>query len=208
MLDGITMAAARRAAAPRLLHAADNAGIARTFLLPQPEEARSIPVRAGDQPGDLGEARVGLSRIGEPALCDNHAMSGAGPFPDEFGTGLDPAPAQGGQHRRWILGLGQAVEQPLGRSIEATERFDLQLIGERPEQEIALEAGRSRRSHLPLPVRPQLLEAEIAQPRDLAFDPHEIRHGQAICWPAGAERTSARIRYTVLPFGLLPLSMA
>src|SRR5215210_5034155 len=89
MLNAITMAAARRAAAPRLLHAADNAGIARTFLLPQPEEARSIPVRAGDQPGDLGEARIALSRIGEPALCDDHAMSGAGPFPDELGAGLD-----------------------------------------------------------------------------------------------------------------------
>src|SRR5215210_1304660 len=101
---------------------------------------------------------------------------------------------------RWILGLGQAVEQPLGRSIEATQRLDLQLIGKRPEQEVALEAGRSWRSHLPLPLRPQLVEAEIAQPRDLAFDPHEIRHGQAIGWAAGAERSSADIRYTVLPF--------
>src|SRR5215210_8766780 len=38
-------------------------------------------------------------------------------------------------------------------------------------------AGRSRRTHLPLPLYPKLLEAEIAQPRDLTFDPHEIRHG-------------------------------
>ena len=101
-----------------------------------------------------------------------------------------------------------AVEQPLGRPIEATQRFDLEVIGERPEQEVALEAGRSRGTNLPLPLRPQLLEAEIAQSRDLAFDPHEIRHDQAICWPAGAGRSSADIRYTVLPFGLLPFSMA
>ena len=50
---GSGQAGGRAAASPPCGHART----AGTFLLPQPEEARSIPVRAGDQPGDLGEAR-------------------------------------------------------------------------------------------------------------------------------------------------------
>src|SRR4051812_15334764 len=100
MLEAPITAAARRAAAPRLFHGAYDGRTGGRFLLPQAEEARSIPVRAGDQPGDLREARIALSGVGEPTLSDDHAMSGAAPFPDEFGTGLDPAPAQRRQHRR------------------------------------------------------------------------------------------------------------
>src|SRR5215210_2199034 len=111
------------------------------LLVAQAEEAGSVPVGAGDQASDRGEARVGLSEIGIAAIQHDDAMDGAGPFPDELGAGLDPAPTQRRKDRGRIFRFRQAVEQTLGRAIETSEGLDLEVIGDRPEQELALEAG-------------------------------------------------------------------
>jgi hypothetical protein len=80
-------------------------------------------------------------------------------------------------------------------AIETSEGLDLTVICERPKQEIALEAGGWWRPHLPPPLRPQLLEAETAQPRDLSFDSGVIGHrAQPACSVAGALRSPEAIR--------------
>src|SRR5215207_11070084 len=177
MLNAAHARSTRRTTAPLFPYARSGSfpGI-RTFLLPQPEEARPVPVRSGDETRDLGETGVCLPRIRIAALDHDHAMDRARPSPDELGAGLDPALTQRAQHRGRIPRLGQAVEQALARPVETAEGLDLQLMGQGPEQEIALEAGGRRPPHLPPPLRPQLFEAKIAQPRDLSFDPGEIGH--------------------------------
>src|SRR5215210_8933820 len=119
--------------------------LALALLVAQAEEPWSVPVGAGDQASDRRKARVGLSEIGVAAIHHDDAMDGAGPFPDQLGAGLDPAPTQRRQDRDRIFRFRQAIEQTLGRAIETSES---------PEQEVALEAGGWRCSHLPLPLRP------------------------------------------------------
>ncbi len=111
------------------------------LLLPQPEEARSVPVRAGDQTGDLGQARVPLPGKTESVFDNDDPVDRSGPFADQLGAWLEPALAQCCQDSCRIVRLSQPIEQALRGAVEPTEGFYLQLKREGPEQHITREAG-------------------------------------------------------------------
>src|SRR5687768_16285902 len=98
MLDRVTRPPTRRTATWPLFGIRCALGRL-TPLVSQAEEPRAVPVCAGDQAGDLGEAAVGLSVISIAPLNHDHPVDDSFPFTDELGAGLDLALAQGRQHR-------------------------------------------------------------------------------------------------------------
>ena len=56
----------------------------------QPEEAVSVPVRAGDRLGDLRKAAVDAAIPGVAVVEDHDPLQAAVPFPDQQSAGLEP----------------------------------------------------------------------------------------------------------------------
>src|SRR5450759_1065818 len=87
--------------------------VALLWLGPKTEEARSVPLGAGDQSRDLGEIAISLSVMSKSVGQHHDAVAPALPFPDQDRARLDPARQQ--DFSTWLCSicLHHLVEQAL-----------------------------------------------------------------------------------------------
>ena len=115
----------------------------------QPEEAVSVPIRAGDRLGDLRKAAVNAAVPGAPVVEDHDPLETAVPFADQQSSGLEPdalarcraAGCKGTSAPRLegsVPGLAQA---PQHRPIEISECRGLDPIGEDAQEQPSRQMG-------------------------------------------------------------------
>src|SRR3984893_14908916 len=106
---------------------------------PQPEEARSVPARAGDGPRDSREACIGRLAPDIAVWHDRDGVPRALVFAQEHGAGLE-AP---GAIRSRLAAPCEAVEMLCGLRIKSTPGLLLEVPAEKPRHEV-LGEGRRR----------------------------------------------------------------
>src|SRR6516164_1750105 len=100
-----------------------------SLLVSQAKEAGTIPPRAGDRKGDLGQAVIGLAVPGKAIGQHHHTMRSPVPFSNQHGAwrqvGSLPVEAlQPVRHRQSFVSFG-AIENLSGRVIEIAETIGL-----------------------------------------------------------------------------------
>lgn len=138
-------------------------------FVPQPEESRPVPARAGNRKGDLREAPVGFAIPDKAVSVDRYALHLAVPFAAECGTRpqlRNRLAKAHGASPGFLRGL-RSIEEAPALSIKVTKTFGLELIGQHPEHEMA---GQVRRRWPPkdqLPTPAKCIDVQIAQTRNL-----------------------------------------
>jgi hypothetical protein len=141
---------------------------------PQPEEAVTVPTRAGDRLGDLRQARVALPVPGEALLQHHHPLRRAVPLANQQRSRLQTDAVS----RRWIapreetdvgtvaVAALRLPNHPQQRPVEIPQRRDLHALRENPRQQPARQMGGRGPAQMVAPLQPELIGAEIGESRD------------------------------------------
>ena len=140
----------------------------------QPEEAVSVPIRAGDRLGDLRKAAVDAAIPGIPVIEDHDPLQTAVPFADQQRSGFEPDTfgscwpavckrADDPQLERFPSGFSQA---PQDRPVEIPERRGLDPIREHAHDEPVRKMGGSDPAQMVSPLEAKLIPVEVGKAGD------------------------------------------
>src|SRR5258706_2293910 len=145
------------------------------LLIPQSEEARTIPLGTGDGKSDFGEAVIGLAIPGKTVGHHHYPLRAPLPFPNQdcsgpkFGSLLIEADQPRRHCRTGFLRTGTTQQLP-GLMVEIPQAVGLNPIGDDRKQQMPRDLiGRWSLQHTPPPCA-KTFEIETAQMHDLVLD--------------------------------------
>src|SRR5258708_25803523 len=127
------------------------------FSIPEAEEARTVPLGAGDGEGDLGEAVIGLAIPGKAVSHHHHPLRLSIPLPDQNRAWaklislLVKASQTGGRYRPRFL-RNRSIHHLLAFMIEIAEAISLDSIGDDRKQQVPRQMSRRRPLKYALPA--------------------------------------------------------
>jgi hypothetical protein len=126
-------------------------------------------VRPGNPAGDLGQRAIALAIVVKATLDNGHAVSSTVPFAHQPGAEL-----QGSDGHERQVAIPQrhheCVQSAHYRRAQAAMCLFLELVGDRPDQQIAAQPGRRFGAMEPLPGDLQILDRQSVQTSYLGCD--------------------------------------
>src|SRR5712691_8189067 len=155
-------------------------GLLRSIALPLGERFQTEEERAG--PADTGDLSRYLRERAEPFTVEikaivqhRHTMSDSVPFSNQDGSRLQSSSGWLSQRASLRPVPAPALEQAASGRFEAADRFFLQPIPERFDQQVAANRARSIRFEQVAPGLVQLFRAEIPEIFDLRREALDVR---------------------------------
>src|SRR6266403_1639652 len=141
----------------------------------QAEEERAGPADTGDLSRDLRERAESFTVEVKTIVQHGHTMSDSVPFPNQDGSRLQPSSGWLSQRASLRPVPAPALEQAASRRFEAADRFFLQPIPERLDQQVAAHPARSIGSEQITPGLVQLFRTEGLEIFDLRRGALDLR---------------------------------
>ena len=144
----------------------------------QPEEAVSVPIRAGDRLGDLRKAAVNAAVPGAPVVEDHDPLETAVPFADQQSSGFEPdalacrrsAGCKGTSVPQLEGFLPVLVQTSQNRPVEIPECRGLDPIGEHAQEQPSRTKGGSNPAQVVSPLEAKLIRVEAGKSRDRSVE--------------------------------------